>query len=85
MCGGVTEGNKCDAYEYPIPPWLTAIVDYTWFACLPLSPIFLPPMLLKPEGLLIDYKSNMVFVNGDDGGGDNDEDEGAEEEVELLP
>ena len=29
-------------YEQPIPAWFIALADYTWFVCLPLTPLFLP-------------------------------------------
>ncbi|GMH78954.1 hypothetical protein TrVE_jg8023 [Triparma verrucosa] len=62
VCEGVPEG-ECSDYQFPVPPALTAFFDYTWFVCLPLSPIFLPPNFLKPEAMLLKYQPGLLFDN----------------------
>lgn len=42
VCAGVPEGTKCSAYVYPVHPYITAGLDYGWFATLPFTALFLP-------------------------------------------
>ena len=35
--------RACAAYSPPVPFYLTMLIDYGWFVCLFLTPLYLPP------------------------------------------